>query len=164
MRSERVCVGDTYIAILGTCRLKEGPSSGATRDDPEGLTRLFHRDRVRQEWLDKTSHRSPKWETLRSLHQVYGARKVRGCSIIDAPPSFESVGREEREPREEMDCSDEGSPPPLDSKKTTTTVFETSSPRIVPREEHSKVYVDVVHCTVNTFIHKQHISLPHFKD
>jgi hypothetical protein len=57
------------------------------------------------------------------LQQVYGARKVRGCTIIDAPPFFESAGREEREPREKIDGEDEGSPPPRDSEETTTTVF-----------------------------------------
>ncbi len=60
---------------------------------------------------------------LRSLQQVYGARKVRGCTIIDAPPFFESAGREERGPREEVDGGGEGSPPPRDSEETTTTVF-----------------------------------------
>ena len=72
------------------------------------LVRLFHRDRVRQERLEKTGHRSPKWEALRSLQQVYGARKVRGCTIINAPPFFEPAGREEREPREETDGGGEG--------------------------------------------------------
>jgi hypothetical protein len=28
------------------------------------------------------------------LQQVYGAKKIRGCTIIDAPPFFESAGRE----------------------------------------------------------------------
>jgi len=93
------------------------------RGDPEELVRLFHRDRVRQERLEKAGHRSPKWEVLRSLQQVYGARKVRDCTIIDAPPFFESAGREEREPREKIDGEDEGSPPPRDSEATTTTVF-----------------------------------------
>ena len=57
------------------------------------------------------------------MQQVYGARKVRGCTIIDAPPFFESAGREEREPREKIDGEDEGSPLPRDSEATTTTVF-----------------------------------------
>ncbi len=93
------------------------------RGDPEELVRLFHRDRVRQERLKKAGHRSPKWEVLRSLQQVYGARKVRGCTIIDAPPFFESAGREERKPREKMDGEGGGSPPPRGSEETTTTVF-----------------------------------------
>ncbi len=33
---------------------------------------------------------------------------VRGFTIIDAPPFFESAGREEREPREEVDGEGEG--------------------------------------------------------
>ncbi len=67
--------------------------------------------------------RSPKWEVLRSLQQVYGARKVRCCTIIDAPPFFESAGREERQTREKMDWEGEGSPSPRDCEETTTTVF-----------------------------------------
>jgi hypothetical protein len=58
-----------------------------------------------------------------TLFEVYGARKVRGYTIIDAPPFFESAGREEREPREKIDGEDEGSPPSRDSEETTTTVF-----------------------------------------
>jgi hypothetical protein len=50
---------------------------------------------VRQEALEKAGHCSPKWTVLRSLQKVYGARKIRGCTILDAPPFFESVGREE---------------------------------------------------------------------
>jgi hypothetical protein len=57
------------------------------------------------------------------LQQVYGARKVRGCTIIDAPPFFESAGREEREMREEDDGGGEGSLPLRDSKKMTATIF-----------------------------------------
>jgi hypothetical protein len=57
------------------------------------------------------------------LQEVYGSRKVRVCTIIDVPPFFEPEGREEREPREKMDWTDEGSPPPRDSEETTTTDF-----------------------------------------
>ncbi len=57
------------------------------------------------------------------MQQVYGARKVRGCTIIDAPPFFESAGREEREMREEDDGGGEGSLPFRDSKKMTATIF-----------------------------------------
>jgi hypothetical protein len=92
------------------------------RDDPEELVRLY-RDRVWQEWLEKAGHRSPEWEVLRSLQQVYGSRKFRDCTIIDSPPFFESKGREEREPREKIDGEDEGTPPPRDREETTTTVF-----------------------------------------
>jgi hypothetical protein len=93
------------------------------RGDPEKLVRLFHRDRVRRERLEKAGHRSPKWEVLLSLKQVHGARKVRVCTIIDTPHFFESAGREERQPREKMEGEGEGSPPPRDSETTTTTVF-----------------------------------------
>ena len=62
---------------------------------------------VCQERLEKAGHRSPKLEILHSLQQVYGARKVRDYTIIDTPPFFESVRREERQPREKMD-GDEG--------------------------------------------------------
>jgi hypothetical protein len=58
------------------------------RGDPEELVRLFHKDRGRQERMEKAGHRSPKWEVLRSLQQVYGARNVRDCTIIDTLPSL----------------------------------------------------------------------------
>jgi hypothetical protein len=58
------------------------------------------------------------------LQQVYGARKVRCChTIIDAPPFVESAGREDREPREEVEKWTGESPPPRDSEETMTTVF-----------------------------------------
>jgi hypothetical protein len=53
------------------------------RGEPEDLLRVFHNERLRQEALEKTGHSSPKWTVLRSLHQLYGARKIRGCTIID---------------------------------------------------------------------------------
>ena len=99
------------------------PQKDPLSGDPEELVRLFHRDRVWQEKLEKAGHRSPKWEVLRSLQQVYGARKVRGCTIIDSPPFFESAVKEEREMREDDDGGGEGSPPLRDSKKMTTTIF-----------------------------------------
>ena len=37
----------------------EGPSSGAIL---RGLVRIYHRDRVRQECMEKAGHCSPKWE------------------------------------------------------------------------------------------------------
>jgi hypothetical protein len=61
--------------------------------------------------------------TLLARSVVYGARKVRGCTIIDDPPFFESTGREEREPREKMDGEGEGSPPPRDSEEKMITDF-----------------------------------------
>jgi hypothetical protein len=65
------------------------------RGEPEELVRVFHSGRLRQEALEKAGHCSPKWTVLRSLQKVYGARKIRGCTILDAPPFFESAGREE---------------------------------------------------------------------
>jgi hypothetical protein len=65
--------------------------------EPEELVRVFHRERLRQEELEKTGYCSPKWTVLRSLQQVYGARKVRVYTILDTPPFFESGGREESE-------------------------------------------------------------------
>jgi hypothetical protein len=40
------------------------------------------------------------------------------------------------------------------SKKSALVKSETTSPRIVTDKQHRKTYVDVVYCTVNTFIHK----------
>ena len=54
---------------------------------------------------------SPKWTVLRSLQQVYGARRIRGGTIIDAPPFFESAGREESADPTNRDNMDEGSGP-----------------------------------------------------
>ena len=70
--------------------------------------------------METAGHRSPKWEVIRSLQQVYGARKVRGCTIIDAPPFFESAGREDRESREKIDGV---------SRNQTLTLATTDSPR-----------------------------------
>ena len=60
--------------------------------------------------LEKVGHCSPKWTVLRSLQEVYGAKKIRGCTIIDDPPFFESAGREESEDRMNRDSTGEGSP------------------------------------------------------
>ena len=70
---------------------------------------MFHSERLRQEALEKKGHCSPKWTVLRSLQKVYGARKIRGCTIIDAPPFFESAGREESADPMNRDTMDEGS-------------------------------------------------------
>ena len=48
---------------------------------------------------------------MRSSHQVYGARKIRGCTIIDAPPFFESAGRGESAELMNRDTTGEGSVP-----------------------------------------------------
>ncbi len=87
---------------------------------PEEFVRLFHRDRVRQDRLEEAGHRSPKWEVLRSLQQGYGARKVRGCTINDAPSLLNR--RDERSGNHGRKLTGEvrGSPPPRDSETTTT--------------------------------------------
>jgi hypothetical protein len=48
---------------------------------------------------------------LRSLQQVYGAKKIRGCTIIDAPLFFESAGREEPVDPASRDIEYEGPSP-----------------------------------------------------
>ena len=58
------------------------------RGDPEELVRLFHRDRVRQERLEKVGHRSPKWEVLRSLQQVYGQERSEAALSSTLLPSL----------------------------------------------------------------------------
>ncbi len=45
---------------------------------------------------------------LRSLQQVYGARKIRDYTIIDAPPFFETAGTEESAESRNQDTMDEG--------------------------------------------------------
>ena len=72
---------------------------------------MFHNERLRQEALEKKGHCSPKWTVLLSLQQVYGAKRIRGYSIIDAPPVFESAGREESADPTNRDNLDEGSGP-----------------------------------------------------
>ena len=54
------------------------------KGEPEELVRMFHNDRLRQEALEKQGHCSPTWTVLRSLQKIYGARRIRGCTIIDA--------------------------------------------------------------------------------
>jgi hypothetical protein len=44
-----------------------------------------------------------------SLQQVYGVRKIRGCTIIETPPFFESAGREESTDQMNRDTTGEGS-------------------------------------------------------
>jgi len=81
------------------------------KGEPEELVRVFHNDRLRQEALEKQGHCSPTWTVLRSLQKVYGARRIRGCTIIDAPPFFESAGREESADPTNRDNMEEGSGP-----------------------------------------------------
>ena len=86
------------------------------REEPEKLVRVVHNERLRQEALEKGGHCSPKWTVLRSLQQVYGARKIRGCTIIDAPPFFETAGREESAEPRNQDTMDEGAVPDADER------------------------------------------------
>jgi hypothetical protein len=53
---------------------------------------------------------------LRSLQQIYGARKIRGCTIIDAPPFFETAGREESAETRSKDTMDEGDVPEAEER------------------------------------------------
>jgi hypothetical protein len=79
------------------------------RGEPEDLVRVFHSECLRQEELERTGHCSPKWTVLCSLHQVYGTRKIRGYTILDVSPFFESTGREESEDLTNRDTTGEGS-------------------------------------------------------
>jgi hypothetical protein len=81
------------------------------KGEPEELVRMFHNDRLRQEALEKQGHYSPTWAVLRSLQKVFGLRRIRGCTIIDAPPFFESAGREESADPTNRDNMEEGSGP-----------------------------------------------------
>ena len=82
---------------------------------------MFHNDRLRQETLEKQGHCSPTWTVLRSLQKIYGARRIRGCTIIDAPPFFESAGREEAADPTNRDIMEEGSGP--FQAKSDTPIF-----------------------------------------
>ena len=56
---------------------------------------------------------------LRSLQKVYGATRIRGCTIIDAPPFFESVGSEKLAEVVGTDKGLEGSSPTQDEGGAT---------------------------------------------
>jgi hypothetical protein len=58
---------------------------------------------------------------LRSLQEVYGPRKIRGYTIIDAPSFFESAGREESAELMNRDTTDEGSVP--DGEERDPSIF-----------------------------------------
>jgi hypothetical protein len=58
---------------------------------------------------------------LLSLQQVYGTRKIRGCSIIDAPPFFETAGREEPAEPRNRDTMDERTVP--DAEEGYPSIF-----------------------------------------
>jgi hypothetical protein len=91
------------------------------REDPEKLVRVVHNERLRQETLENSGHCSPKWTVLLSLQQVYGTRKIRGCSIIDVPPFFETAGREEPAEPRNRDTMDERTVP--DAEEGYPSIF-----------------------------------------
>ena len=89
------------------------------KGEPEELIKLFHNGRLRQEGLERAGHRSPTWTVLRSLQKVYGATRIRGCTIIDAPPFFESAGNEKVPEADGTDKGLEGSSPTQDEGGAT---------------------------------------------
>jgi hypothetical protein len=84
------------------------------KGEPEELIKLFHNSRLRQVALERAGHRSPTWTVLRSLQKVYGAKRIRGCTIIDAPPFFESADSEKLPEVVGTDKDLEGSSPTQD--------------------------------------------------
>ncbi len=113
------------------------------RGEPEELARVFQSERLRQEVLEKTGHCSPKWTVLHSLQQVYGGRKIRGCTINDAPPFFESVGREESVDLMNRDTTDDGSSPNQEERDSPIFWGNNQGPVVMvwdgmlPREQES---------------------------
>ena len=81
------------------------------KGEPEELVQMFHSGRLREETLEKAGHRSPTWSVLRSLQTVYGAKRIRGFTIIDTPPFFESAGREKLANAVGLDKGQEGASP-----------------------------------------------------
>ncbi len=101
------------------------------KGEPEEVVGMFHSERLRQEALEKTGHGSPKWTVLRSLQQVYGARKIRGCTILDAPLFFESVGREESADLMNRDTTGEGSVPTQEERGSPIFWGENQEPVVM---------------------------------
>ena len=66
---------------------------------------------------------SSSLKTVITVIYMYGSRKVRDCTIVDSPPFFDSVGREEQVTPEEIDKGHEGSSPTRDTGELTSTVF-----------------------------------------
>ena len=97
------------------------------KGEPKELVRLFHSDRLRQETLEKAGHCSHTWAVLQSLQRVYGAKRI-GCTIIDAPPFFESVDREKLPDETGPDTGQEGpSPTQDDGRRRLSAVRRTGS-------------------------------------
>jgi hypothetical protein len=57
------------------------------------------------------------------MEQVFGARIVRGCTIIDTPPFFASSGREEAAQGGETGSVLEGLPPPPETGEPKSIFF-----------------------------------------
>ncbi len=89
------------------------------KGEPEELIKLFHNGRLRQETLERVRHRSPTWTVMSSLQKVYGSKRIRGYTIIDAPPFFESVVNEKRPEEVSTDKDLEGSSPTQDEGGAT---------------------------------------------
>ena len=70
---------------------------------------------------------------LRSLQQVYGARKIRGCTIIDAPPFFETAGREEPAEPRNRDTRDEGAVPDAEERHPPIFWGDNKGPVVMTR-------------------------------
>ena len=98
----------------------EGPSSGATSRSLSGYS--TGTGCGRSGWRKQVTA-AVNGRYYAPCSKFTEQERSEACTIIDAPPFFESAGREEREPREKMDGEGEGSPPPRDSKGTMTTVF-----------------------------------------
>ncbi len=67
-----------------------------------------------------TAHRSGRCCALYSRY-MDGARKIRDCTIIDAPPFFETAGREESAEPRNKDTMDEGAA--SDTEERDPSVF-----------------------------------------
>ncbi len=89
------------------------------KGEPKELIKLFHNGRLRQETPERAVHRSPTWTVLCSLQKVYGTKRIRGCTIIDAPPFFESSGSEKLPESVDTDKGLEGSSPTQDEGGVT---------------------------------------------
>ena len=118
------------------------------KGEPEDLIKLFHNGRLRQEGLERSGHRSPTWTVLCSLQKVYGAKRIRGCTIIDAPPFFESAGNEKVPETEGTDKDLEGSSPTQDEGGDTVYWGDDQGPVVMvwdgmlPGEQERKKHND----------------------
>ena len=90
---------------------------------------------------------------LRSLHQVYGTKKVRGYNIIDVPPFFESADREDLSDPSRSDTGHEGSSPTQGEDDSTIFWGDNQGPVVMvwegmfPGEQESVKKIIVVKMT-----------------